>query len=601
MWITRLKGEARPGRRVDLRRVVCALAVLLASLVVGCGQGDPAVIGSQAGQQVADASAVGDDASAGASLSRPNLLLIVADDLGYSDLGAYGGEIETPTLDALAHGGTRFSQFYAAPMCSPTRAMLLTGVDHHRAGLGNLVERLSDNQRGQPGYEGHLNNSVVTLAEMLQDAGYRTYMTGKWHLGTGPSDPVARGFDRAFALMESGAGHFANMQPLLGPGVAEYSDQGQPVERLPEDFYSSRFYVSRLIEYLEDDRDSERPFFAYLSFTAPHFPLQARRETIDKYRGRYDAGPDAILGRRVERLQASGLLPNDVMPFPQLPSEQAWADLSAAERTREARRMEIYAAMIDDLDREVGALVQYLENRGLREDTVIIFLSDNGAEGHYLRWGLDPLAPWAESCCDNRVENLGNADSYLMLGPVWARVAAAPFRMFKGFTSEGGIRVPAFINFPARVAAGRTSAALATVRDLMPTLLEFAGVAWPEDALEGRAVQALQGRSMLPLLEGSTDRVHAPEAVFGWEMFGKRALRKGRWKILWETEDAQWWNAEALGIERSRWQLYDLETDPAERIDRSMEYPQLLEDMIRSWDRYAEENGVIVPERQRGY
>lgn len=533
--------------------------------------------------------------------SRPNLLLIVADDLGYSDLGAYGGEIETPNLDTLARGGVRFAQFYASPMCSPTRAMLLTGVDQHRAGLGNLVERLSENQKGQPGYEGRLNDRVATLPELLRTAGYRSYLSGKWHLGRGESDPGARGFDRYFALMESGAGHFANMLPLLGPQKAEYLADGQPVEALPGDFYSSRFYVDQLIEYLEEDRDSGQPFFAYLAFTAPHFPLQALRKTIEKYGGRYDAGYEATLSARLRRMQALGLVPQGAEPFPLLPSELEWANLGAKKKRVEVRRMEVYAAMVDDMDQQVGRLLSYLEQRGLRDDTVIVFMSDNGAEGHYLEWGLDPLVPWAESCCDNSLENMGDADSYLMLRPAWARVASTPLRMFKGFTSEGGIRVPAFVNYPARIAGERVSHAVATVRDIVPTLLELAGVATPGGQFEGRPVEPIQGRSMLAMLEGSAESIHPADAVFGWEMFGKRALRQGRWKILWETEDARWWDAAALGIARSAWQLYDLEADPSEQNDISAEYPQRLQSMIQSWQKYAEENGVIIPDRQRGY
>lgn len=532
---------------------------------------------------------------------RPNILLIVADDLGYSDLGVYGGEIDTPNLDELAHEGLRFTQFYASPMCSPSRAMLLTGVDQHRAGLGNLAERLSETQKGQPGYEGHLNDRVITVAEILHQAGYRNYLAGKWHLGKGAAGPGARGFDRYFALMESGAGHFSNMLPLLGPERAEYRADGQNLESLPDDFYSSEFYVDKLIDYLEQDRDSRQPFFAYLAFTAPHFPLQARRETIEKYRGHYDEGYEAILAARLKRMQAQGLVPDGVEPFPRLASETAWADLSEEERRIEARRMEVYAAMVDDMDREIGRLIEYLGKRGLRENTVIVFISDNGAEGHYLRWGLDPLAPWAETCCDNSLANMGDEDSYLMLGPDWARVSMTPFRMFKGFTSEGGIRVPAFVHFPTRVPGQRTTRAVATVRDVAPTLFELAGVDPPDGRFEGRDVEPIQGHSMIALLEGRSDQVHPDDAWFAWEMFGKRGLRQGRWKILWETEDARWWDATALGIRRSAWQLYDLQSHPSEQRDLSPEHPERLRSMIRLWEQYAEENGVIIPDRQRGY
>jgi len=532
---------------------------------------------------------------------RPNILLILADDLGYSDLGVYGSEIETPNLDALARGGLRFTQFYAAPVCSPSRAMLMTGVDYHLTGLGNLKERLSENQKGQPGYEGHLNSRVATVAEVLKAAGYRTYMAGKWHIGAGPADPIARGFDHSFALMESGAGHFSNMLPVFGPGKAEYTEDGKPVESLPDDFYSSRFYVHRMIDYLESGSEPDRPFFAYLAFTAPHFPLQAPRASIDRQHGRYDAGYDAVLAARLERMQAIGLVSKDVHPFPQLSSETPWAQMNADDRHREARRMEIYAAMISDLDTQVGELIEYLKASGNFDDTVILFMSDNGAEGHYLRWGLDPLVPWAKECCDNSFENMGNPDSYLLLGPSWAHVAMTPFRMFKGFTSEGGVRVPAFVYFPPRVPGNRSTSVVASVKDVMPTILDLAGVAAPGTHFQGREIEALQGKSLVPLLEARDGDARTPDPTIGWEIFGKRALRQGPWKIIWETSDAKWWDSAPLGIKRNTWQLYNLETDPAELVDLSAQQPERREAMIRLWQRYAKDNGVIIPDRQRGY
>jgi arylsulfatase A-like enzyme len=534
--------------------------------------------------------------------SRPNIFLIVADDLGYSDLGVYGSEIETPNIDMLARAGIRFTQFYASPMCSTTRAMLLTGIDHHRVGFGNLAERLAGNQKQQPGYEGYLNERAVTLAELLQDAGYRTYMTGKWHLGSRPrTDPSQRGFDRSFVLVESGAGHFDNMLPLLGPGKAEYSDDGKKVDALPDGFYSSRFYARQMLDYLEGDAGEERPFFAYLAFTAPHFPLQAPRESIAKYEGRYDRGYDAIHEQRIRRMQRLGLLADDIVSFPRLTTETPWSELTAAGRESQARRMEIYAAMVDDMDAYVGEVIDYLREQGLYDSTAIFFLSDNGAEGHYLRWGLDPLVPWAEKCCDNSLSNMGNADSYLMLGPDWARVSVAPLRMFKGFVSEGGIRVPAIVHFPARLPAGTINRSFVTVRDVMPTILELAGVDHPGDHYKGRSVLPMQGRSMLAMLEGVAESVHGENFTMGWELFGKRGVRNGDWKILFEPDHVDWWDAEAMGITKNRWQLYDLSADPAELRDLAGSDPQRVEAMIRLWENYASDNGVIIPETQRAY
>lgn len=573
------------------------LAAAIAILAAGCGAGDDATDGAAARPVAPDAAA-----PPARPLPRPNILLIVADDLGYSDLGIYGSGIDTPNLDSLAQDGVRFTQFYASPMCSTTRAMLLTGVDNHRAGLGNLAERLADNQKGQPGYEGHLNDRVVTVAELLRAAGYRTYMSGKWHLGEAPpANPAKHGFDRSFALLESGAGHFANMLPLLGPGKALYTEDGQPVESLPADFYSSSAYVQKLIDYLQQDAGSSQPFFAYLAFTAPHFPLQAPRATIDKYRGRFDRGYEALQAERLQGLQRAGLLSEHVRAFPLLPSQRHWSELDADERRWQSRLMEVYAAMIDELDQAVGRLIAYLSEQGRLDDTVIVFLSDNGAEGHYLEWGLNVFVPWSKACCDNSLDNLGSADSYLMLGPNWARAAAAPFRMFKGFTSEGGVRVPAFVRFPARVPGGRVNGSLADVLDLVPTVLDFAGVEAPAGRFQGRDVLPLQGASLLPVLLGRAGTAHGPDYFIGWEAFGKRGIRQGDWKILWETSDAHWWDAAALGIRRDAWQLYNLAEDPAELTDRSSAEPGRLDALKALWERYVRDNGVVLPDHQRGY
>jgi arylsulfatase A-like enzyme len=537
-----------------------------------------------------------------APAAKPNILLIVADDVGWSDLGFQGSEIATPNLDALAQGGVSFSQFYASPMCSTTRSMLLTGVDNHLAGLGNLVERLSNNQKGQPGYEGRLNSNVVTLAEILQQQGYRTYLSGKWHLGKGDgAAPQQRGFDRSFALLESGAGQFGNMLPLLGPGIAEYMEDGVMLQSLPDDFYASESYVQKLAGYLQHDSRSDKPFFAYLAFTAAHFPLQAREESIARNRGKYDAGYEAVHAGRMQRLQDLGLVAAGGTGFPQLDTEPSWSELTEQQRQVEARRMEIYAAMIGDMDAQVGVLIDQLKRSGQYDNTLIVFLSDNGAEGHYLQWGLDPLVPWAASCCDNSLDNMGAADSYLMLGPSWARVAMAPFRMFKGFTSEGGIRVPAFVHFPARFDGGRNSNALLHVTDIVPTVLDVAGVAAPPGQFNGRSVAGIQGKSLLPLLQGRANEVRGPGDYLGWEVFGKRAIRQGDWKIVWEAPFSGWWDSAAMGIKRDQWQLYNIRQDPAELTDLSASEPGKLRALELLWERYAAENGVVIPDRQRSY
>jgi arylsulfatase len=516
---------------------------------------------------------------------HPNILIIVVDDLGYTDLGVYGGEIGTPNLDVLARSGVLFTRFYSAPTCSPTRAMLLTGTDHHLAGLGTMAGDHTPNQRDQPGYEGYLNFRVVTVAELLRDAGYHTYMTGKWHLGleekTGPAN---RGFERSFALLPGGGGHFDDLDLRAGHAGAVYREDSV-LTALPDDFYSTRFYAERMIEYIDGGRADGRPFFAYLAFTAPHWPLQAPDSSIARYAGAYDGGYDELLTERLERLQSLGLLSAEVQPPARLPGEPAWEELTEEERRVEARKMEIFAAMVHDLDLYVGRVLDYLKRIGEYEKTFIFFMSDNGAEGHDLEAYWPELGPAIRECCDNSLQNMGRADSYIYYGPNWARAGVGPSRLFKGFTTEGGILVPAFVSFPAGLAGGRRYGAVASVMDLMPTVLDLAGVSHPGSSFRGREVEPMRGGSMLPMLIGEADRVHEPDNVMGWELFGRRAIRQGDWKLVWTTHP----------FGPDDWGLFNLAEDPAESRDLSSRHADRRRELIGLWDRYVEEVGVMLP------
>jgi arylsulfatase len=468
--------------------------------------------------------------------------------------------------------------------------MLLSGTDNHIAGMGTLVGDQTENQIHQPGYEGYLNFDVVSLATLLRDADYNTLMTGKWHLGAEEETaPIARGFTRSFALLPGGGGHFDDL-PLFEGEKAPYREDRERVS-LPEDFYSTRFYTERLIEYIDQQKHDGLPFFAYLAYTAPHWPLQAPDDSIALYRGRYDSGYDVLHAQRVQRLKELGLLAGDVEPFPRLPGQRPWAELSEAERRVEARKMEIYAAMVRDIDVYVGRLIGYLKQIGEYENTVIFFLSDNGAEGHDLHAAWPELTDHTDVCCDNRLENMGRPDSYVYYGPNWARAGVAPFRMYKAFVNEGGIRVPAFVSHPGIRDAGNVSHTSLTVMDVMPTILELAGVAHPGRSYAGRAIWPLQGRSMLPLLRGESDRVHAQPFVMGWELLGRRAIRSGDWKLVWTTAP---YGPDA-------WQLYDLASDPAENNDLSTDFPEKRNELLALWEQYAAENRVILPDEPSRY
>ncbi len=565
------------------RRTAVAFAVLL--VLAGCGApDDPAQDTEHALTN---------------SAQPPNVLFIVADDLGYTDLGIYGSEIETPNLDQLARNGVMFSNFYTAPTCSPTRAMLLSGVDNHPAGMGSMYREIAPNQVGKRGYEEHLHRRVATIAELLGDAGYHTYMTGKWHLGyRDDNSPAARGFERSFASLAGGAGHF-DMLPMVGPGKAPYREDNDMVDELPEDFYTSRFFTRKMIDYIDSNRDDGRPFFGYLGYTAVHWPLQAPEESRTKFRGRYDDGYDVLHARRVARLKELGLVSETIEAYPRLAEEPAWADLSVEQQKREARLMEIYAAMVSDIDTYVGELVAYLKSVDEFDNTFIVFLSDNGAEGHPLGTSIGAVARWLEVCCDNSYENMGNRDSFLWYGASWARASVGPWRMFKGFTSEGGIRSPAFIHYP-EFSAAQVNNELVTVKDVMPTVLDLVGAAHPGTAYKGREVVPMSGKSMLPMLRGESEVTHEPDEAIGWELFGKTAIRQGDWKIIQEPDD-DFWTARDPVAEAYQWRLFNLAEDPSELNDVSGQNPGKLQEMIRLWDEYAERNGVIIPNQVMGY
>jgi arylsulfatase len=524
-----------------------------------------------------------------AAKNRPNFLLIVVDDMGFSDLGAFGSEVRTPHLDALAYGGVRLTDFHSAPACSPTRAMLLTGTDHHIAGIGSMLEVVRPDFEGAPGYEGYLNERVVTVAELLRDAGYRTIMSGKWHLGrTRDKAPVERGFERSFALLPGSADHFGrgiDKFAMAGSAPA-YIEDDRYVNELPEDFYSSDYFATRLIEFLEEDSGSGRPFFAYLAFSAPHFPLQAPDAEIARYAGVYDEGPDALRARRLGRLKALGLIAQETVPHPVVTDEAEWEALSDAKRALSARAMEVYAAMVDRMDQNVGRVIECLRRAGRFDNTVIVFLSDNGAEGAIVE-AFPIIGPFFSKLiaehCDNRLSNAGRPGSYIWYGPRWAQAATAPSRLVKSYTTQGGIRVPAFIRYPGGLRSGEVGSVFSTAMDIAPTLLDLAGIQHPYPHYRGRSIVEMRGRSMRSWIEGSTPYVHPDGTSTGWELFGRRAIRKDEWKAVYVPD--------ADG--RSRWQLYDLARDPGEVEDVGETHPARLRELMSLWEHYVAETGVI--------
>lgn len=530
-------------------------------------------------------SALAAGTEAGGTTRRPNILLILADDLGYSDIRPYGGEIDTPNLDELARDGVRLTNFHVAPTCSPTRAALLSGTDHHLAGLGTMAELIQPNQKGQPGYEGHLNDTALSFPALLRDAGYHTYLAGKWHLGLDELHrPQARGFEESFALLQGGGNHFVTP---AGWNAGTYVEQDREV-KLPADYFSSNTFTDKLITFIDKHRADGQPFFAYAAYTAPHWPLQAPPEAIAKYKGRYDGGYAAIRAERLERQRRLGLVDAGQtvhQPLPATATLPDWNSLNPEQRALEARRMETYAALVDNLDSNIGRLIQYLKDTGQYDNTAIFFLSDNGAEGHV-------VPEFAPARANNRLDNIGKADSYVYYGARWAEVGATPFRYSKGFTTEGGVISPAIARFPGLTGKNaENKKALATIRDLAPTFLQLAGVADPGSSYKGRSVHPITGRSLLPYLQGQVASPHPRDYVFGEELFGNRSIRQGNWKIVWSEKP----------VGSGKWELFDLAADPGETTDLAARQPARLAELVALWDGYVKDNRVVLPEGRNIY
>lgn len=521
--------------------------------------------------------------SAQANEKQPNFLIIMADDLGYSDIGSYGGEIATPNLDSLASEGLRLSNFHTSATCSPTRSMLMSGTDSHIAGLGNMAELMQPFQQGQPGYEGYLNDRVANLAEVLQEGGYNTYTVGKWHLGRSEElSPNARGFDHSYILVQGGASHFDDQMAIISVDPkAIYREDGKQVS-VPDGFFSTQFYTDKLIEYIEADRQNGKPFFGLLSYTAPHWPLHAPDEWLDKYEGRYAAGYEAIRQERLARMKQLGLVAaNTDANVPMQGVLPDWEQLSDEQKRREARSMEVYAAMVDNMDHHIGRVIDYLKQTGEYDNTFILFLSDNGADGNS-PLGLPGNDVWMNEAFDNSLQNMGRKGSYIDYGAQWAQVSATPFPFFKGLTTQGGIQVPAIIRHPDVSKPGSINAEVAHVMDVMPTFLELAGIQPPAGTFKGREVAALQGVSMLPMLQDKA----MPERAIGWELFGRKALRKGDWKIL----------NMSVPYGTAGWQLYNLADDPTETTDLAASQPEKLKELLGEWDEYVARNNVLSGE-----
>ncbi|MDA0235998.1 MAG: arylsulfatase, partial [Proteobacteria bacterium] len=496
-------------------------------------------------------------ASAAEPAKKPNILLIVADDMGYSDVGAFGGEIETPNIDALAQRGLSATNFYVAPTCSPTRSMLLTGTDNHVAGFGVMSEYTGPQQKGKPGYEGHLNQRVTSIATLLRDSGYHTYMAGKWHLGEEKGQwPADQGFERDFTLMQGGGSHWSDMgYPNPQHPNLTFTRNGKLLDKLPDDHFSTAAFSDFITQSIDENKADGKPFFAYLSYQAVHSPFALPDDWIDKYKGRYDQGYDALRAERLARMKAMGLVGADVSLAPRMPNVPAWDSLTPEQKKISARKMEVYAAMVANMDHHIGRVLGHLKANGQLDNTLVLFFSDNGAEPVELlelAASVDPaMKVWLEKNWDTKPENCGRKMSVCDYGAAWAQVGSTPFNYFKHYTAEGGIRSPLIAAGPGVVSDGQTTRAVLHVTDVVPTLLELAGVSHPSQR-GGSDQAALTGKSMQPVLVGKAQDIRSADEWIGWELFGNRALRQGDWKALSLLKAAGG---------TGEWQLYNLKDD----------------------------------------
>jgi arylsulfatase A-like enzyme len=514
-----------------------------------------------------------------AQSERPNIVLILVDDAGFSDFSAYGGEARMPNIDSLARSGVRFTSYHTSPLCSPSRAMLLTGMDNHRTGVATIPEVLPPEQRNKPGYSMRLEPGVITVADRLRAAGYRTYATGKWHLGHGDGDlPNGHGFDRSFVLDASGADNWEQRPYMPYYATADWFEDGKPAT-LPEDFYSSKFIVDRMIEYLDSDSRQDAPFFAYLAFQAIHIPVQAPRELTQHYEAVYEDGWRTLQEQRAKRLREQGLLSDAVTLPPLHPSLRGWADLPDEERRLLARSMAVEAAMLEAMDHHVGRFISYLQKRGLADDTLFVVTSDNGPEPS------DPLAQpaflvWmAAHGYTRRLKDLGERRSFVFIGPEFASATATPGALFKFYSSEGGLRVPLVVSGPG-IPGGRNVPAFAFVTDITPTLLEYAGISLSDDPEDAAPVI---GRSLAAVLSGRAEQVYPADAPVGVEVSGNSALFRGDYKIVR--------NRPPYGD--GEWHLHDFVRDPGETQDLAADRPELFRELRLAYDSYAKNVGVL--------
>lgn len=505
---------------------------------------------------------------------RPNIVLILIDDLGFTDLGAYGGEIDTPNIDQLADNGLIFSNYHTSPECAPSRAMLLTGMDNHNTGIPMIPEVLPRKLTSIPGYEGYLVPEALTIAEILKTEGYQTYMTGKWHLGFGGEKksalPFNRGFEKTFILDATGGDNYSNHSYLPYYKEAPWFKNGKPTE-LPENFYSSEFIIDEMINYI-DSGENDKPFFSYISFQAQHIPLQVPKEFTNRYLKMYEQGWDILRNKRLSAVRDKGLFPADKPIVDSLSSFRNWDDVGDQEKKLLIKSAAVFAGMLNAMDFHIGRLVNHLKENNLFDNTIFIITSDNGPEGNdpgdHLAWRA-----WIETTSYNRnTETLGEENSYVFIGPEFAQAMASPHHLFKFHMNEGGLKVPLIIS-----GSGVTQGVykeFAFVTDIAATISKM---------IDGEIPKRIIGKSLDQVLQGSSDKVYDENEYIGLEVTGNSALYQGDYKIVR--------NRPPTGD--NIWHLYNLANDPGETDDLAKEKPEVFRQLLDNYNDYVKKNGVV--------
>lgn len=525
-------------------------------------------------------------APAQANPEKPNILVIVADDMGFNDIQPFGQDIiRTPVLQEIADRGQRFSNFHVHPTCSPTRAQLLTGVDNHMAGMGAMGEYYVPEMDKYPGsYIGATNDKVNTFAEVLEDAGYATFMAGKWHLGGKPEQlPPTKGFEQSFVLVDSGASHWDDKGLLSVVPVSRFVENGKSVARDTGEF-SSDLYTNKFIQYMDQALEQGKPFIGYLAFQAMHDPLHAPASYIEPYKGKFAKGYDQARKDNFENMKQAGVVPKHTKMGDAAPLFKPWAELGEQEKAEQERLMEIYAAMITNMDDNIGKVLARLKEAGQMNNTYIFFMSDNGPSGAYMSFypgNADGV--WIRKQFDTSFENLGLPNSFSGVGPGWAYASSAPFRLIKTFMTEGGTLSPLIVSGPKVERAGAVNDSYLGVEDIFPTILELAG-AERGSYRNNVPLAPLKGVSMKPILAGDAVSVRAEDFERGAELFGSKEYRKGKWRISWLPKP----------FGEARWQLFDMDADRGETKDLSDRYPELTRELAGKYEQWAQDNNVLT-------